>query len=286
MDRRRFFASTVAALLAAPSPANAQALAKVYRIGLLQNTPPSTPDAARLARIFIEALEERGFVEGRNVVFERRYVEGRIQRIPAFAAELVQLNCDAIVVTSGDVGIRALQELTATIPIVMAGASDPVRDGFAASLARPGGNITGVTSASLDLISKQLELLKTAAPGVRRVVFLTGRFGAGDEARAAELQRNRDAAAKALAMDLVRVEMPAPEDFVNATSAILRARAVTSPSRLRSLRANSSLRQSGRNSTTEQSPRPNLPHTTPPAPAPVATVHATPGNTASSAHAR
>jgi putative ABC transport system substrate-binding protein len=225
MDRRRFFASAVAALFAAPSPAKAQAPGKVYRIGFLQNTPPSTPDAARLARVFTQALEERGFVEGRNIVFERRYVEGRVERIPAFAADLVQFNCDAIVVTTGDVGIRALKELTTTIPIVMAGASDPVRDGFAASLARPGGNITGVTSFSLDLIPKQLELLKTAAPRTRRVAFLSGRFGAGDVARAAELQRNRDAAAKALAMDLVRIEMPAPEDFVSATSAILRERA-------------------------------------------------------------
>ena len=130
---------------------------------------------------------------------------------------------DVIVVTTGDVGIRALKELTSAIPIVMAGASDPVRDGFVASLARPGGNITGVTNASLDLIPKQLELLKAAAPGAGRVVFLaSGRFGAGNAASIAELQRNRDAAAKALGMDLMRIEMPTPQDFGGATAVILR----------------------------------------------------------------
>ncbi len=195
------------------------------RVGFLQSSPPTTPDSARLTRVFTQALEERGFVEGRNVVFERRYVEGRIERIPAFAAELVQLNCDVIVVTTGDVGIRALKEVTSTIPIVMAGASDPVRDGLVASLARPGGNITGVTSASLDLIPKQLEWLKAAAPGVRRVIYLAGRFGAGDDKTYAELLRNRDAAAKALGIDLIRIEMSAPQDFGNATAAVLRERA-------------------------------------------------------------
>src|SRR4030095_7409784 len=111
------------------------------------------------------------------------------------------------------VAVRALKELTTTIPIVMVGASDPVRDGLVASLARPGANITGVTSASLDLIPKQLELLKTVAPGVRRVVYLYGPFGAGNEKTYEELMRNREAAAKALGVDLIRIEMPAPQDF-------------------------------------------------------------------------
>jgi len=224
MDRRRFVASAVAALFAAPLPAKAQVPGKVYRIGSLQNTPPTTPEAAYLSRTYTDALAARSFVEGRNIAFERRYIEGKVERIPAFAAELVQLNCDVIVVTIGDVGIRALKELTSTIPIVMAGSSDPVRDGFVASLARPGGNITGVTDVSLDLVAKQLELLKAAAPGVRRVIFLFGRFGAADAARIAEMQRNRDAAAKALGIDLIRIEMPTPQDFGGATAAILRER--------------------------------------------------------------
>lgn len=223
MNRRQSVAS-LAALCAAPLLARAQAPSKIYRIGLLTSTPPSTPDASRLNLVFTQALQDRGFAEGRNIVFERRAVEGRVERIPALAAELVRLDCDVIVVTTGDIGVRALKEVTSTIPIVMAGASDPVRDGFAASLARPGGNITGVASDSLDLIPKQLELLKTAAPAIRRVVFLLGRFGIADAARVADMQRERDAAAKALGIDLIRIEMPTPQDFAAATTAILRER--------------------------------------------------------------
>jgi putative ABC transport system substrate-binding protein len=132
------------------------------------------------------------------------------------------MNCDVIVVTTGDIGVRAVKEATSTIPIVILGASDPVGDGFATSLARPGGNITGVASGSLDLIPKQLELLKAAAPGARRVVFLLGRFGIAGAARVAEMQRERDAAAKALGVEIIRVELPAPQDFAAATTAILR----------------------------------------------------------------
>lgn len=199
--------------------------ATVRRIGTLTNSPPTTPDSARLSRVFHQALEEHGFVEGRNVVYERRYVEGRIERIPAFAAELVQLDCEVIVVTAGDLAIRTLKERTSRIPIVMAGASDPVRDGLIASLARPGGNVTGIASASLDLFPKQLELLKAAAPGVRRVVNLYAQTGAGDDKSYAELRRNRDAAAKALGIELIRIEMATPQDFGSATAAALRERA-------------------------------------------------------------
>ena len=173
MDRRTFIAALAGSIPGLPLFADAQPTGKVHRIGSLQNTPSTTADAARLTKVFIEALEERGYVEGRNLIIERRYVEGRVERIPVFASELVQLDLEVIVVTTGDAGIRALKERTSTIPIVMAGASDPVRDGFATTLARPGGNITGVSSNSLDLIPKQLELLREAAPRVARVVYLT-----------------------------------------------------------------------------------------------------------------
>lgn len=198
--------------------------AAVRRIGILQNMRPTTAESAYLTEVFSQALRERGFAEGRNLVFERRYVEGRAERIPGFAAELVQLNCDVIVVTAGDAAIRALKERTSTIPIVMVGASDPVRDGLVASLARPGGNITGLANTALDLVPKQLELLKTASPSVRRVIYLDGRFGAADATTYAALLRNRDAAAKSLGIDLIRIELLAPQDFGSATAAILRER--------------------------------------------------------------
>jgi len=223
MNRRRLLGVALGATSVSAMRAWAQPAA-LRRIGFLQNTPASTPESAHLNRTFTQALAQSGFEEGRNVVFERRYIEGRVERIPAFAAELVRLRCDIIVVTAGDAATRALKELTSTIPIVMSGSSDPVRDGFAASLARPGGNITGLTTNSLDLIPKQLELLKAAAPGVRRVVFLFGRYGAFDATSAAEMQRTRDAAAKALGIALIRIEMPAPEDFDRAAAAITRER--------------------------------------------------------------
>jgi putative ABC transport system substrate-binding protein len=225
VDRRTCIAALTGCILGLPPIVDAQVAGKTYRICGLQSAPPATPDSARLWQAFQLALGERGFVEGRNVVFERRYIEGRVERIPALAAELVRLNCDVITVTVGDLAVRTLKELTSTIPIVMFGASDPVRDGLVASLARPGGNITGVTDTSLDLIPKQLELLKTAAPGVRRVVYLYGSFGAGDEKTFEERMRNREAAAKALGVDLIRIQMPAPQDFASASAAVLRERA-------------------------------------------------------------
>lgn len=224
IERRRLLRT----LAAAPCVFAAQAWAQqaaVRRICSLNNTSASTPDTFRLQQTFVQALAERGFVEGRNVVFELRYVEGRVERIPALAAELVQLNCDVITVSAGDVAVRALKELTSTIPIVMTNASDPVRDGLVASLARPGGNITGVANASLDLLPKQLEWLKAASPGVRRVAYLYGRYFGGTEKARAELWRSREVAAKALGFDLIPIEMPAPQDFGSATAAVLRERA-------------------------------------------------------------
>ncbi len=222
MERRRLLEMLVGAPCVFASRGWAQQAA-VRRIGFLANLPPSRPEVAHLWQAVTQALQERGFVEGRNFVFERRYVEGRRERIPALAAELVQLDCDVIVVSTGDESIRALKKLTSTIPIVMAPASDPVRDGLVASLARPGGNITGLMTAALDLVPKQLELLKAAVPGIRRVVYLHGRQ-TSDAARIVELERNQDTAAKALGIDLIRIEMSAPEDFGSATSAILRER--------------------------------------------------------------
>lgn len=221
MDRRRALRLVGTVLCAHAVPGRAQQ-AKLRKIGFLQNTPATTAAAVRLAQAFARALEEHGFVEGRNHVFERRYVEGQVERIAPLADELIRLECDVIVVSAGDRAVRELKARTTTIPIVMAGTSDPVRDGLIASFARPGGNITGVASASLDLFPKQLELLKAAAPGIRRIAFLRGQYGAGDAATAAAIERRRLAAAKALGVELVTVWMPAPQDFADATATVLR----------------------------------------------------------------
>jgi ABC transporter substrate binding protein len=156
--------------LIAPISGEAQSIGTVYRVGLLLTTTPS--DAAHLIKALTEGLRELGYVEGRNVVFERRFAEGRQERLPALAAELVQLKVDILVTGSNPV-IAAVKQATATIPVVMAVSRDPVGAGFIASLARPGGNITGLANdAAPEIIGKNLELLKEAVPRVSRVAFL------------------------------------------------------------------------------------------------------------------
>jgi putative ABC transport system substrate-binding protein len=158
-----------ALLLALSFPAEAQQPTKIPRIGYLTAVPLS----AITARIeaFRQGLRELGYVEGKNIVIEWRSAEGKLDRLPALAAELVRLKVD-VIVTAGPPVTRAAKEATATIPIVMAQDSDPVGNGFVASLARPGGNITGLATLAPELSGKQLELLKEIIPKLSRVAIL------------------------------------------------------------------------------------------------------------------
>jgi putative ABC transport system substrate-binding protein len=169
MDRR---ACTLAgSLLAAPLAGRAQPTAKVPLIGTLDY---GAPDAARLDwwRALREALQELGYEDGRSIAFETRWAEGQVDRLPALAAELVRLQVN-VIVTGGGETARAAKQATATIPIVMATGADPVRLGVVASLAKPGGNVTGVTSLSSELIAKRLQLLRELLPKVSRVAVLS-----------------------------------------------------------------------------------------------------------------
>ena len=147
---------------------DAQQPGKVYRIGMLLHDN-NTSDPGRIA--FREGLRALGWVEGQNYVLEPRFAEGQADRFPAFAAELVQMKVD-VIVTAGPPPTRAAQDATTTIPIVMATHSNPVGRGAVASLARPGGNITGLSSMSADLETKRLELLKATVPQAVRVAYL------------------------------------------------------------------------------------------------------------------
>ena len=138
-------------------------------------------------------------------------------------ADLVRLNVDVIVVISAP-GAKAAKEASATIPIVMAGTSDPVGAGLEASLARPGGTITGISDYQLDLIPKRIELLRAAAPKVVRVANLFGNFGGFGAEKLAALASERDAAAKAMGMSLLQIQMNTPQDFDSATAAVVRER--------------------------------------------------------------
>ena len=154
-------------LLALGVIAEAQQPKRVPRLGYLSNTGPAS-DSTRSEGIRL-ALRELGYIEGQNIATEYRYAEGKINRLPELAAELVRLKVDIIVV-SGDIPIQAAKNATKTIPIVMMGGGiDPVEAGYIESLARPGGNVTGITNLNRELGGKRLELLKEAVPKVARV---------------------------------------------------------------------------------------------------------------------
>jgi putative ABC transport system substrate-binding protein len=160
-----------ALLLALYSSAEAQQPAKVTRIGYLSSTDAAT-ESARFEATRL-ALRELGYIEGQNIAFEYRYTKGKRERVPELAAELVRLKVDIIVVTAGISWVRAAMNATKTIPIVMTGAGiDPVEAGVVESLARPGGNVTGVTNLIGELGGKRLELLKEAVPKLARVAVL------------------------------------------------------------------------------------------------------------------
>ena len=170
MNRRRFLRTVSATLLTVPLAAEAQTTAKAYRIGFILTATEN--ETSYLFKALDEGLRELGYVDGRNVVFERRFAEGMQERLPALAAELVQLKVDVLVTGSNPV-IAAVKQVTETIPVVMAVSRDPVGAGFIANLARPGGNITGLANdPAPEIIGKNLELLKEAAPHVSRVAFL------------------------------------------------------------------------------------------------------------------
>ena len=169
--RRRNFVFTLGAIFLTRSiPAQAQQPAGISRIGFLATTSASNISARLEA--FRQRLRELGYVEGKNIVIEYRYAEGKLERLPELAVELVRLKVDVIVTVSS--AVLAAKKASATIPIVFALASDPVGSGLVSSLARPGGNITGLSIMAPDLDGKRLELLKEAFPKVVRVAFLWG----------------------------------------------------------------------------------------------------------------
>jgi putative ABC transport system substrate-binding protein len=182
---------------------------KLTRIGYL-STLDAARDSTRTEAIRL-ALRELGYTEGQNIAIEYRYAEGKLDRYPELAAELVRLKVDIIVVAGGTVMIRAAQNATKTIPIVMAGAPpDPVNAGLVESLARPGGNVTGITILSRDLSGKRLELFKEAVPKIARVAVLYAPASAG---AAREVKEVLPAAARALSVTVRSWEIRAAEDF-------------------------------------------------------------------------
>jgi putative ABC transport system substrate-binding protein len=221
MSKKVICVALGAMLLALSFPVDAQQPNKVLRIGYLSSLSPSSEstrtDAVRLS------LRELGYVEGKNIAIEYRYGEGRLDRAPDLAAELVRLKVDIIVVTGGSTWIRAAKNATKTIPIVMVNSVlDPVQQGLVESLARPGGNITGLTLLSRELGGKRLELLKEATPKVARVAVIYDPAAPGT---AREVKEDLTAAARALGLTIQPWEVRGTDDFERVFAAIGKQRA-------------------------------------------------------------
>ena len=200
------------------SLAQAQQTAKIPRIGSLGGASPSANANGNEA--LRQGLRELGYVEGKNIIIEWRSAEGKLDRLPALADELVRLKAD-VIVTSGGQATRAAKEATKTIPIVMAQVSDPVGSGFVASLARPGGNITGLSTLAPELSGKRLELLKETVPKLSRVAVLGTSTSIGNVPQLREV----DLAAGALKVKRQFLDILDPKDIETAFRAANKGRA-------------------------------------------------------------
>lgn len=217
--RRRLVIAGSAALcaLAAPLASLAQQPAKMRRIGFLE--PGQLESRKHFLDAFRQKLRELGYEEGRNYTIELRFANGRLERLPALASELVQLKMDAIVASTSP-AISAARKATKSVPIVMSTVGDPVESGFVASFARPGGNITGRTTQAPELMAKRVQLLKEAVPGLVRVaVFLDTR-----NTHEVHGLKQATAAARKLGMTLQASEVRVPDDIEPTFSAVVRDR--------------------------------------------------------------
>jgi putative ABC transport system substrate-binding protein len=198
--------------------AEAQQPRKIPQIGYLITSSPSA--IAPRMEAFQQGLRELGYVEGKNIVIERRHAEGKLDRLPELAAELVRLNVD-VIVTSGPTATRPAKGATSTIPIVMTFDDDPVGSGFVASLARPGGNITGLSTLAPEISGKQLELLKEIVPTLSRVAV----FGTSTRQDTAQALKELELAAGALAVKLQYLDIEDPKDTETAFRTASKGRA-------------------------------------------------------------
>ena len=208
----------ILALLAAPLTAGAQLPAKVSQVGLLWFG--SRVSESSSVEAFMAGLRELGYVEGQNVVLQSRFAEGNPERLVTAAAELVRLGVD-VLVTYGDVGVRAAKQATGTIPIVVALTGDLVAAGHAASLARPGGNVTGQVDTSPELSAKRVELLRAAVPAISRVAVL---WNPSNRVKVLDFQMTQ-VAAQTLGVPLQSIEVRQPDDIGPAVAAAVRERA-------------------------------------------------------------
>ena len=209
-------------ILVAAASAGAQTVERVHRVGWITPTPVAelVSDSNPRFNAFRQEMRQRGYVEGQNLGLELRSVEAGPERIFAVASELVRLNVDVIVAVANPT-VQAVQQVTRSIPIVMFGVGDPVATGIVTSLARPGGNVTGLSQLSPELSGKRLELLRELLPGVSRVAVLWNPTNPSNAPQIAETK----VAARALGIQLQLLEVRAPQDLEGAFQAATRGRA-------------------------------------------------------------
>jgi len=213
IDRRAFLAGAGAALVATPLAAEAQQAGKLPTIGYLGANTPSA-ESQRIAA-FVQRLRELGWIEGRTIAIEVRWAEGRNERFAEIAAEFVRLKVD-VVVTAGTAAVVAAKQATSVIPIVFAVAGDPVGTGLVASLARPGGNVTGLSLQAADIAGKRLELLREVVPGLRRLAILAN---VGSPLAVLEI-REVQATARTLGFEVATSEIRRADDIAPAFDAL------------------------------------------------------------------
>jgi ABC-type uncharacterized transport system substrate-binding protein len=221
MDRRAFIITLVGgSILAAPLASEAQRAEQVPRVGYINPGFPSDPVRMRRLEAFRQGLRELGYAEGRNIALEPRWAEGKYERYPAIAADLVRLKVHVIVAIGG-AATKAAKQVTSTIPIVMSLVTEPVESGLVASLARPGANVTGTSIMAADLAGKQVELLKQALPEVSRVALLWNPANPGGAVQLREAK----AAAQAMGVRLQALEARDSHEIDSAFAAMTRERA-------------------------------------------------------------
>ena len=217
MNRRTFLCGLTLGTLAAPLAARGQQVGRIPRIGLVFGNDPAV--SAALNEAFEQGLREHGYLDGQSVVLERRYGEGRAERLAEVIADLVRMKVD-VIVTGTDQAIAVLKRQTRTIPIVMVVSTDPVGTGFVASLSRPGGNITGLTTMSPEIGGKRLELLKETVPQLSRVAVIWN-----PDVRGALLDyKQLEEPARALRLQLQSLEVSHAADLAPAFSTLAAAR--------------------------------------------------------------
>src|SRR6516165_2554457 len=214
--KRREFITLLGGSVAWPLAARAQQPGKTHTIGLLS---PASSSPSVLPALFDAPLAELGWIEGKNLVVERRYAENRPERLPELAAELVRLNVE-VIVAAGTLGPLAAKQATSTIPIVMTASGDPLGSGLVASLARPGGNVTGMSLMAPDLGGKRLELLKELLPQLARVAVL---WNAANPYPAIVFKETQ-AAGRTLGIEVQSLEVRGPDDFDGAFEAARKQR--------------------------------------------------------------